>query len=205
MDSIIEQLDESQIRKLRFTEFAEDPESEIPTTEEYQANVWRDLNERRQNKACVRCGWFEKCKIKEVSKYHRYSIYALFQWIPNTIDNEARKRGCDLCALCAQELVGQQYLGIRSKRIQNLTNRPEMLRRLKAVERLCNTIDRLQREHQRLIPRLESLKRNKPEHLTNFQFAEMIKDAEKEVNYKGELVLRVKAKIDELVTIYTIK
>ncbi len=205
MSSVIESLSKSEIRKLRFTEFAEDPESEIPNTEQYQEQVWKNLSERRKIRACVRCGWFEKCKIKEISKYHRYNIHSLFQWIPNTIDTEARKRGCDLCSMCGQELVSEQFLGMRSKRIEKLSNRPAILRKLRAIERLCNAIDILQREHQRLIPKLESLKRNKPDYLTYYQFAEMIRDAEKEVNHKAELVQRVKAKIDELVSIYSIK
>lgn len=205
MSSVIDKLDEKEQRKFRFTEFAENEENEIPNTEEYQNQIWRDLSERRRLKACVRCGWFEVCKIQEISKYHRYKIYSNFNWRPNTIDKDASKRGTDICLSCAQELISQEFLGSRSKRINKLTNRPAIQRKLKAVEHLCNALNRLQREYQRLLPRLESIKKNKPEHLTQTQFQDMVKDAITEVNYKATLIEKVKTKIDSLVSIYSIK
>jgi hypothetical protein len=189
--------DSIDYRRFKFTLYAE-THSEEESPEELFDTLWEDLNERRRQKACARCGWFVSCKIQQITRYHKYKILPFWQLKPNSIEKNVKG---DICIPCGEELVGGM-LGTSSKRTQHLSNRKEVEHALRLIEYYMAARKCWNREYVRLCHRIERIKNSRID-IENPQ--QMIDDLVMKIECRKGWVKIVEGKIDRMVSVYNLK
>lgn len=170
------------------------------TWQELQNQAWEELNYRRNNRICARCGTSVFCYIKEVKKYEAYVKDCKYNHRINSIDDDAATTKSGICTSCGTEIV-TGFLGSRSKRVEN--NEDAVIDKLQQIRRLCRDHKELEDKNVILTNRMYRDGRTKFDDESEGE--RRIKESEKEMGSNKATIVSIELQIDDLVNLYRIK
>jgi hypothetical protein len=164
--------------------------------QEARDKAYEELNYRRQNRICARCGTTVWCYVKEITKYRDYILDCRYEHHNNSIDDKAAQNGSGICTPCGGEII-TGLLGANSKRVKN--NEDYEIDKLTKIRKLCA-------EHKELLQKRTTLTNRiyKDEHTrSEDEEAAVVRlsDTRAESAINEDNIRQIESKIDSLVNL----